>query len=161
MTTPFVFPEPPWPVVSGVDHGSCLSLFLRSVSLPMPDGSTRTTTIFDLAADSAMVSGRQCLAEALARRLVTARGTLISNPDYGTDVTAYVNDDIDARTLAKIASEVDGEMLKDERVVHSATTAAFLGGVLVLSVNITDGLGPFKLVLSVSDVTVSILQVGT
>ncbi len=159
--TALVFPDPPWPVVAGVEHGSCLSCFLRPVSLPMPDGSTYSATIFDLASDSSMVSGRQCLAEALARRLVTTRGTLIDDPEYGFDLRDFVNDDVDARGMALIGSGVDAEMLKDERVIHSATAVSFLAGILIVAITITDGRGPFKLVLSVSQLTVSVLQVTT
>jgi hypothetical protein len=126
----------------------------------MPDGSTLTEVIFDFASDFAMVSGRQCLAEALARRLVTTRGTLIGDPEYGFNLLGFVNDDIDARGLALVAAGVEAEMLKDERVVHATAAVSFLSGVLIVAITITDGRGPFKLVLSVSDVTVSILQVA-
>ncbi len=154
-----IFPTPPWPS-TGVDYGSSLSCYLRPVSLPMPDGSTYTATIFDFASDSAMVTGRQGLAEAIARRLVTTRGTLIDDPDYGFDVRDFVNDDIDARGLALIGAGVEAECLKDERVVHAVAAMSFLAGVLVIAVSLIDTVGPFRLVLSVSDVTVSILQVG-
>jgi hypothetical protein len=159
VTTPFIFPDPPWPS-TGTDYGQCLSLFLRPVSLPMLDGSTYVANIFDLASNSAIVSGRQCLAEAIARRLVTTRGTLIDDPDYGFDLRGYVNDDIDARGLALIGAGVEAECLKDERVIAATAAVSLVAGVLVVAVSITDAKGPVKLVLSVSQVTVSILQVG-
>ncbi len=38
--------------------------------------------------------------------------------------------------------------------------AALVGGALIVTLTLTDSRGPFKLVLSVSAVTVSILQIG-
>jgi len=154
--SPRVFPDPPWPVVPGVNYGRDLSCFLRPVSLT---GPTYNATVFDLSTDMSEVDGRQGLSEALARRLVTKRGTLIDDPNYGFDVREFVNDDLDARELARIAASVDGEMLKDERVLRSSTTATLVGGALILVVNITDSRGPFRLVFSVSQASVSILQV--
>lgn len=157
----FVHPDPPWPVVAGVSYGRDLSCFLRNVSLPMPDGSTFVTVTFDLSTDMAEVDGRQGLAEALARRLVTTRGTLLDDPDYGFDVRQYLNDDLAPRDLALIASGCEQEMLKDERVLRASATATLLNGVLLISISVIDAKGPFKLTLSAADVTIAILVTGT
>lgn len=106
------------------------------------------------------VNGRLCLAEALARRVTTRRGSLIDDPDYGTDVTAYLNDDLDIADIARIGSEVDAEFRKDERVIDSKTTVSLLAGVLTISSTVTDGAGPFALALAVTDVSTTILKVG-
>ena len=158
MSTPFVFPEPPWPD-AGVEIGSDMSCYLRNVSLEMPDGSFYAGSIFDFREDMGMVSGRQLLAEALARRVITRRGSLLFDPNYGFDVTRYLNDDIDARELGVIASGMDTEFLKDERALSATTTAVLAADILITTSVIQDSKGPFKLVLAISEVTVTILQV--
>ena len=156
----FTFPDPPWPVVPGVDYGHDLSCFLRTVTLQNPDGSTFTGTIFDLAPDLGEVDGRLGFAEACARRLVTTAGTLVDDVDYGRDITEYVNDDIDGRSLAKIASDAAAEVLKDERAVHAEAKASFLDRVLTVSVSVFDAKGPFKLTLTADETNAAVLLTG-
>lgn len=116
-------------------------------------------TLQDLSPDMSEIGGRTLLAQACIRRLITYRGTLIDDPNYGTDVRLYLNSDIDTRLLGQIASAVDAELEKDERVLRSRTTATFIGGILLLSVQLADQAGPFSLTLSVTDVTVALLKV--
>jgi len=160
MSDTFVFPTPPWPIVSGVEHGTDLSCYLRTVSLPLPGGGTYTATTFDLAADMGEVSGRLGFGEACARRLVTYAGTLLDDPDYGKDLRQYLNDDIDRRALAMIASDAAAELLKDERCVHADAEVAFLSGVLTISIRVFDAKGLFRLTLTVDGVTVAVLLTG-
>lgn len=107
----------------------------------------------------ATVSGRLCLAQALARRIITPRGALIDDPNYGTDITDFLDDDVPAPVLTQLAGNIDAEFLKDERVVASQSTVIFAAGKLVTTSSVQDGDGPFALVLSVGDVTVDILKV--
>ena len=107
-----------------------------------------------------MVSGRRCLIEALARRLVTPPGRLLDDPDYGFDLMGEINDDLTPAEINEIAGSIDTEFLKDERVIASSTTSTFnyTTGVLLLNTTLTDGVGPFSLVLAASAVTVTILD---
>jgi hypothetical protein len=151
------------------DYGHDLSCTYRTVVLPMPDGSTAAVTAVQPSLDGAEVSGRACLAEALVRRLATSRGTLIdvvapsTTANYGNDVLGLLNEDVDARTLAMMGASVNAEMRKDERVVDAETRVTLIPGIagpnsLLLDITITDGVGPFKLVLMVSQVTVQLLS---
>jgi len=114
------------------------------------------------------VDGITCLAQALYRRLITPRGGLIDDPNYGFDIQQFLNDDffqngtVTQGSLAMIASQVDSEMRKDERVLRSQTTMALgAGGVITLAIAITPLAGPnFKLVIAASAVTVQLLQVA-
>lgn len=106
------------------------------------------------------VSGRLCLGQAIARRLITPRGGLIDDENYGFNVTGYLNDDVDAATLALIQAGVEGEAVKDERVISATATVTFLNGALTIVLALTDGEGPFTLVLNISDVTVEVLKAG-
>lgn len=65
------------------------------------------------------VSGLTLLRQALMRRLVTSRGTLFYDPEYGTDMTQFMN----AETNPKIVEQAaENELLKDERVLGATVT---------------------------------------
>lgn len=112
--------------------------------------------------DPAMVetSGLHMLAQALCRRLITPRGTLIDDFNYGFDLRQFLGDDVGPADLARIASGVDAELLKDERVSASQTTVALAAqGVLNVVTTLTPSAGPsFQLVLAITNVTATLLQ---
>ncbi len=108
----------------------------------------------------ASVSGRRCLSEALARRLQTRPGELIDDPDYGYDLIDELNDDLGPADVGRIVAQSALECKKDERVLDCTGSGSFVGGVLTVALGVTDGAGPFPLVLAVSSVGVTILKVG-
>ena len=116
--------------------------------------------LFDIDDNFATVSGRNNLIAALIRRLLTPKGRLLDDPNYGFSIQDYINDDIDSRKISLISSFVDAELKQDERVLISKTTATYNNRVLTLDIQVTDGEGPFRLVLSVDSLNVSLLQVG-
>ncbi len=114
----------------------------------------------DLSGDFRTVSGRQALAEALVRRWTTPRGGLIGDPNYGTDLTEYINDDYGPGDLAKIIARAEAEALQDERVESISSRAEISdAGVLRIEFTITEASGPFSLTVSVDNVTVDLLEV--
>ena len=135
--------------------------------------------INDLTPTMSEVSGRTCLIQACARRLSSPRGCLIYDPDYGYNLSELVDDDLAPGDVHAISPNIVQELLKDERVLACDVSLQYVGldqvqqamvgtvanplpipiGALVIAVSITDGLGPFKLTLSVTSVSVSILQV--
>lgn len=124
------------------------------------DYGTDISCTNDFAPDGRVASGRRLLAEAICRRLITPRGRLIDDPNYGFDLTGYVNDDMSAGDIAALRAGIEAECIKDERV-SAATCAASLAtsGIMNISLTLTDGAGPFALVLAVSAITISILSV--
>lgn len=126
----------------------------------MADLGTDVSCVFDATPNMAMVSGRRCLAEAVARRLITPRGRLIGSPNYGFDLTQYLNDDLTAGDLIRIAAGATSEVKNDERVLAATVSIALAFGVMTVKVLLEDASGPFTLVLSISDVTVEILKIG-
>jgi len=148
---------------TSTDFGLDVSITQRTNRLEMPDGSFQDFVGFDYAPDMRTASGRAGLAEGIARRLTTYRGTLIDVEipttigNYGTDITQWINEDFTARQIGMLSAAVDAECAKDERIVRSTTAATFTGGVLILAINIVDGAGPFALTLAVSNVTTQIL----
>lgn len=126
----------------------------------MADLGSDLSCVRDCTPDMAEVSGRACLAQAIARRYITPRGALIDDPNYGFDLTAYVNDDLSSADIARIQSQAEQEALKDERVEDaSVSIAVTVAGVMVVTVVLTDSNGPFTLVLSVTATTVQLLTV--
>lgn len=126
------------------------------------DFGTDLSCVTDLTPQCTVVSGRRLLAEAIARRLITPRGRLIGDPDYGTDITDLINDDVDATTIGAMRSAIVAECLKDERVVSAEVTiTAPPGGTgsYKIDISLEDGDGPFPLTLDVSEVTVELLTV--
>ena len=125
---------------------------------PADYGSTISCT-FDLDPMGATVSGLTALSQALIRRITTPRGRLLTDPNYGYDITGELNDDVTTQQVGAIGSNVDQEFLKDQRVFASSTTVALQAdGSLDVSSQVQSALGPFSLVLNVSAVTVSIIQ---
>lgn len=113
----------------------------------------------DLTMPAVMVTGNRIVAEAIARRLTTPRGGLIDDPNYGYDLTDFLNDDLSPTDVARIAAGVQAECVKDERVSSAVATVTLTAGVMVVTIALTTANGPFTLVLSITDVTVSILKV--
>lgn len=114
----------------------------------------------DLTDTFKITSGRDNLIKACYRRLITPRGRLINDPNYGFYLQDYLNDDIDNRTIALIGSFVDNEMLKDERILKSITKCSFFSGILNVIISLYDSDGPFNLVLAVTSINITVLQAG-
>lgn len=148
------------PVSASTNYGTDLWCGFGLTTVPYPDGSSRTFEGVDLAADMRETSGRELLIQALVRRLITPRRTLVDDPDYGTDLTRWLNDDIDTALVGQIADEAKNELAKDERVKSASATATYVDGLLTLEIRVVDAAGPFRLVLGISDVTVTVLEAG-
>lgn len=80
--------------------------------------------ITDCTPDFAEVSGRMCLAQAVARRYGCPRGRLIDDPNYGYYLCGYVNDDLSKNDIARIQAGAEAEAKKDERVLTAKVTIA-------------------------------------
>lgn len=120
----------------------------------------------DLQPTLSIVSGRFCLAQALFRRAITPRyplgGGLCYDPNYGTDCRQWVNDSlVDKKDIIRKATLLDREFVKDSRVIRSVTQGVYSpilgGGILTFTTVITDGNGPFPMVIQVSNVTAQLV----
>ena len=92
----------------------------------MVDYGTDLDCLDDIAENGGEVDGVMCLAQACVRRLITPRGGLIDDPNYGFDVRSIIDQASTKRGQAIIATGVDGEIEKDERVLSSSTAIAAL-----------------------------------
>lgn len=126
----------------------------------MTDYGTDLSCVSDMDPNGLEVSGRLMLGQAIARRLYTPRGRLLEDANYGFDLRAFIDADVAPVDLAQIKSGIETECTKDERILSATATLQFITGVLIVTIALQDGLGPFPLVLSVNNVTATILNVG-
>jgi len=126
----------------------------------MADYGTDLSCVADIDANGFEVSGRLLLGQALSRRLSTPRGRLLEDANYGYDLSQFLNDDLSGADLGEIRTGAEAECLKDERVFAATAAVTLVANVLIVSLVIQDGIGPFPLVLSISAVTTTVLTVG-
>ena len=124
----------------------------------MADLGTDFSCVYDATPDMALASGRTNLAQAIARRYITPRGRLIGAPNYGEDLTQYLNDDLSPGAIARIETIAAAEALKDERVLSCVVRITLENNVMTVNCYLEDAEGPFILVLSISAVNVEILK---
>jgi len=129
------------------------------------DYGSDVSTFPDLDPSFANISGTRVLGEAIARRLMTARGSLPDQPNYGTDVRTYLCEgfNLNGSTLTQMKNAIERECLQDERIASADAGMYFNPQTGVL--NVTLVLGPaqgpnFQLVISVTAVTVTLLSSG-
>ena len=115
--------------------------------------------VSDIDPAGAEVSEKILLAQALARRLTTPRGRLIDDPNYGYDLSQWLNADVGPAELAQIQSQAQAECLKDERVQSATVLVTFIQNVMLVTVALVTASGPYSLVLSVSALTTQLLTV--
>jgi phage baseplate assembly protein W len=103
--------------------------------------------------------GGRVLAEALARRLCTPRGSLPFHEDYGLDLRSFLNEAVTSDSLYRLKSAVERECEADERVESASVSLDYNAQTRRLRVRIeaTTAQGPFRLTLAVSQVTVELL----
>lgn len=111
-----------------------------------------------------IVSGKRLLGEACMRRLITERGTLLDDPNYGFPLINLLGRAQSRAGRAAIAGLIRLELMKDERVQSVDVVATFdesAKPIIRLDLDITvTGVetGPFSLVLSVDEVNVRVLS---
>jgi hypothetical protein len=102
-----------------------------------------------------LASGLKNLANALARRLITPRGGLFYDPDYGFDIRAYLNIALTRSKQGELVSGIEDECRKDARVQNvlaQVTAVGFPATNLGIALRVTPGSGPtFPLILSIGN----------
>ena len=124
-------------------------------------GATQPTATVDYGTDFSTwpdlsfqpISGYQAIGEALYRSL--------SDGIEGIDLSDYLNDDIDAAGAYSLQQAVRSQALQDERI-RAANVAVTQPDDMSLTIQIdvqpADGSVPFKLVLSINQLSVSLLS---
>jgi phage baseplate assembly protein W len=110
--------------------------------------------------DGAMVpvDGLPMLGDALARRLMTPRGSLVFHPDYGIDLRAWLSRRLTPAALARLRSEVEDELRQDERVLEVDATVEFQQATwsLIIHASVVTADGPFPLTFVVTELGVQL-----
>ena len=125
-----------------------------------PDYGTDVSCITDLDPSFRLVSGQLSVGQAVARRLITERGTLIDDPNYGTDLRKYLGEPKSASVLSRCSSDAEREAMQDERVQSASAESFYVGDDLKVSVEVETAEGVFELVLAINAVSVTLLTVG-
>lgn len=103
------------------------------------------------------------VAQAIYRRLITPRGALIDDPDYGVDVRSFLHKAMTPSEQRATAGQIRLEILKDDRVMDVDVQLANVQmRSFDLEIRCSTEVGPFELVGSVSDAgfAVKILRGG-
>ena len=114
-----------------------------------------------------LASGAELVAQAIYRRLTTARGTLRDGDDgqvYGTDVSDFVGMVGPDNAVDALPDVVVAEILKDDRVERADVSASIVrdsAGLSTVTIDIDcvlrDSGESFTLTLAVSDVSTALL----
>lgn len=95
------------------------------------------------------------IAQAAARRLTTARGTLPDDPGYGIDVRGFLNRGLTFAELRAAEGQARNELVQDDRIlaVELVFVASEDGSALTIAATITPedpGLATFEMILAVT-----------
>jgi hypothetical protein len=113
-----------------------------------------------------IVTGVRLVAEAAYRRLTTKRGLLRGGPgenNYGIDLADYCGVVATPNFIAGIPSEVENELLKDQRIL-SAETRVLVESIgpavyLRLFIKCVTAEGPFTLQVGVDELSTQLLGI--
>lgn len=99
---------------------------------------TDLSCVTDLAEDLAEVdaTSNTAIAQALIRRLITPRGSLPDDPDYGFDLRGLLNRGVTLAELRAVTGQARSELRKDDRVSDAKVSAAFTLANSTLSVTV-------------------------
>jgi hypothetical protein len=104
------------------------------------------------------------IGEAVIRRLITQRGTLQDDPEYGHDVREYLNRGMTTADIGDAQTTIRNEIAKDDRVADSSVTLR-LETLTSLTVSIVltpadPNITPFALTFAVTDGAVVVEALG-
>lgn len=109
----------------------------------------------ELAPGSALI-----VAQAAVRRLITPRGALLDDADYGFDLRGYCNRGVTLEDLRTLQNRAEAEVLKDERLSAAAIniTIEYPSGLTVTGelTPADPSFEPFAFVVAVTDAEVLI-----
>ena len=118
-----------------------------------------TNGVLDFQPTMGLATGRALLIQSLISRQTTAQGSVIDCPNDCFDVRDWIGEGKTPSQFNQLATSVQNELLKDQRVLSCVVTATFnfATSMLSLAEAFTTSLGPFSFVLSVNNVTGALL----
>jgi phage baseplate assembly protein W len=118
-----------------------------------------TLTFDTVAGDDPMA-----VAQSAYRRLRTAIGELLDDPDYGCDIDAYLQRGLTPQTLQQLKTDIQAELLTDDRIATvDCQITPTDGANFILTILCTSAQGPFSLTFDLTDAqaALSAIQAGT
>jgi hypothetical protein len=117
----------------------------------------------DLPTSFVLAAGLQNLANAIVRRLGTPAGALAAFGDdenYGYDLRSKLNRGMSLVAIRAVNGEIEAEVLRDERIFKAevATDFNLATNLFAVDIALETALGPFRLILAVSDRTVTLIN---
>lgn len=109
----------------------------------------------DVDANLSTVDGRLALAQSLARRLTTPRGQCFYWPEYGLDLSGYVNSKTDPNAIASLAR---AEILSDERVEDASVSVEVTERNLAMRIVVQDQDGSLVFTLTIDEAAESLVE---
>ena len=105
-------------------------------------------------------TGYRDLGNCLARRLQTVRGSLPWDLNCGWDVRALFRGSLSAGEFAAAKSAIAAECEKDQRVDSANVDITYVprAQTILITITVTGADGPFDLILSVDNLTVTLLR---
>lgn len=117
------------------------------------DFGTDLLWVDDLDPTHRLVSGVALVGQAIYHRLITPRGRMIDDANYGLGLIEHLHKAQTPVQLRALQTLISAEALKDERVESCTAVLTDLGGGRVdIQLSVECSAGPFKLILS-ADVT--------
>lgn len=137
-------------------------------ALPTDYGTDITTwqsedqTEPDLDPTFTLISGRQVVVQACARRLCMKHGAHQESPNDGFDLRRFVNGKWNKARAFSIKTAIERECMKDQRIYIASCKLAYYPRTLQLvpEIYLDTMFGSFSLVLGVDAVSVQILRAG-
>ncbi len=119
--------------------------------------------VTDVSPQFSLAYGIRNLANALLRRLITPRGSLFYDPDYGLDLREYLNAALTDGEVGALAAAVGLELEKDERVASAQVAMTYIrsAGSLRLRCQVTVvDVGDMSMLLSISQTSAAVLDLS-
>lgn len=104
------------------------------------------------------------LAQDCYHRITTRRETLPDDADFGIDIAAFLHAPKTPADLRGCEGQIITELQKDDRVKEAGAAVSFDGRKLSVSVRVTPAdpdLGPFELIIAVTDGATLLLEVSS
>jgi hypothetical protein len=118
----------------------------------MTDFGTDFACFSDLDQSLRMIGGLELVKQAVFHRLTTK--DLLDVEDFGIDVREYLGRGLTAANVDGLRSEIEEVAERDIRVEEATVKLRLDGNVLTIDLSCVTSEGPFRLVLSVTALTV-------
>ena len=121
--------------------------------------------ILDLDPSGRLATGMYVLVQSVIMRQTTPNGSLVGAPDECFNIRDWISTGITNVQIQSLQGYIQGQLLRDERILTANVTASYNFGTSVLTIveQVQSSLGPFKLTLSVgqaSALSINVLYSG-